>query len=207
MRLERGTEAYAGNRAPKWGGRLILLVLALLIIGAAVVWIQEVERPRYISARAAIEAGDLEDVEYHLSQGANLNDLDEAGYTLLHTAAMRNRPEIADLLISRGLQPDARDPQTLNDYTALHLAARENGAGVAAVLLEAGADPDALDARQRTPLHLAAMADSADAARVLLEHDAQPNMRDYEDMTPLGLAMKWQKERVGRVLVQHGATR
>ncbi|MFP4249747.1 MAG: ankyrin repeat domain-containing protein [Armatimonadota bacterium] len=187
--------------------RVVLLVLAVLIIGAAAVWFHESERPRYISARAAIEAGDLEDVEYHLSQGADLNDLDEAGYTLLHTAAMRNRPEITELLISRGLGPDTRDPETLNDYTALHLAARENSAGVAAVLLEAGADPDAVDARGRTPLHMAAMSDSADAARVLLEHDAEPNIRDNEDLTPLGLAMKWQKERVGRALVQHGATR
>jgi len=207
MRIERGTQGHAGGGARVKRRLLWLLVAGVLIVGGVVAWHVSFERPRYISAREAIEAGDLTDVEYHLSHGADLNDLDEAGLTLLHTAAVNGRPEVAKLLIAKGLDPDARDPRTINQYTPLHLAARENSDEVAAVLLEAGADPNALDGRGRTPLHMAAITDAADAARVLLENGAEPNIRDDEDMTPLGLAVKWEKEKVGRVLVQYDAMR
>lgn len=193
------------------GGRrgwLWLLIVAVTIAGGAVLVSRGCERPRYISVRDAVEAGDLEDVRYHAAQGADLFEFDNAGYSLLHTAALNGRGKIAQFLITQGLNPDVRDPElTVSSYTALHLAARENRFEVARVLADAGADVNARDARGRTPLHLAAMSDADRAARILLEHRADPNLRDDENMTPLGLAVKWEKKRVGRVLVQYGAVR
>ncbi|MFW6437978.1 MAG: ankyrin repeat domain-containing protein [Armatimonadota bacterium] len=196
---------HVKETAPQRRWLLWLLIAAVVALAGIAVRQAEVERPLYISAREAIEAGDMTDLEYHLSHGADIHNLDEAGYTLLHTAARHGRPEVAKLLISKGIDPDAREPRTLNDYTPLHLAARENNAAVVQVLITAGADPDALDAQKRTPLHMAALTDAADAARVLLEHGARPNLQDDEEITPLGLAVKWDKSRVGRVMVQYGA--
>lgn len=180
----------------------------LVIAGASLITIRSTERPLYITARKSVQAGDIEDLRYHADQGADLFYLDEAGYTLLHTAAMHGRAEIAKYLLTNGLDPDARDPEyTVGNSTPLHLAARENRKQVVQVLIDAGADVNALDARGRTPLHLAAMNDGADAARVLLEHDAAFDIRDVDDYTPLGLAVRWEKETVGRVLIQYGAVR
>ncbi|MGI5817284.1 MAG: ankyrin repeat domain-containing protein [Armatimonadota bacterium] len=204
-RIERAAPPGAtqtAGRPRRWLWPLLGLVIVAGLWGV----VTTVERPRYLTLHEAIRAGDLDDVRYHLEQGADLRDLDEGGYTGLHTAAVSGQAEIAAFLLSKGLEPDVRDPErTISNYTALHLAARDNSAEVAAVLLEAGADPNARDSRGRTPLHMAAMNNSADAARVALTYGAEPNLRDDNGMTPLGLAVRWEKAQVGRVMVQHGA--
>lgn len=202
------TQAKVGDRVGRRFRWLWLLIAALTIGAMVVIAIRSTERPRYITVRDAVAAGDIKDVMYHADQGTDLFYVDEAGYTLLHTAAGSGRAEIAAYLLSRGLDPDMRDPQlTISNYTALHIAAREDHAEVVSVLLAAGAEVNARDARGRTPLHMAAMNDGAEAARVLLEHSAGPSIRDDAEMSPLGLAVRWEKERVGRVLIQYGAVR
>ncbi|MGC9317998.1 MAG: ankyrin repeat domain-containing protein [Armatimonadota bacterium] len=183
----------------------VLLVALILAIGALALQHNRTERPRFLTVHDAVRAGDFTDVEYHVSHGADLRELDSSGYSALHVAALYGRPQAAKLLLSEGLEPDIRDRDlTIRYYTPLHLAARENSHEVARALLEAGADPDARDSRGMTPLHLAAMNDSAQAAEVLIEHDANVNARDDEYRTPLGVALKWEKAEVGRVLVQRG---
>jgi len=181
-----------------------LVIPALMILGAVGFRVFYVERPRYLTIHEAIRAGDLVDVKYHLSHGTELTELDASGYTLLHSAALYHRPEVAQLLLSRGLDADRiKEGRTVRSYTALHLAARENTHEVATLLLAGGADPHARDTEGLTPLHLAARNDSVEVARVLLEHDANVNARDNHGQTPLGMAVKWKKPHVGRVLVQY----
>lgn len=208
------TESRLDDR-PKVGARvgrryrwLWLLIVAVVIAATITLVVHSTERPRYITVREAVAAGDLRDVRYHADQGADLRQLDEAGYTLLHTAAVNGHAEIAAYLLSKGLESDWRDPElTVSNYTALHLAARENSAEVVSLLAEAGADLNACDARGRTPLHMAATSDAAEAARVLLERGAEPSILDDSEMSPLGLAVRWEKKRVGRVLIQYGGVR
>ncbi|MEA3402580.1 MAG: ankyrin repeat domain-containing protein [Armatimonadota bacterium] len=184
------------------GAALILAVGALALRGS------HTERPRFLTVHEAVRAGDFADVQYHISHGTSLRELDSAGYSGLHVAAIYGRPRAAELLLSKGLDPDIRDRElTIRCYTALHLAARENSDEVARALLEAGADPNARDSGGMTPLHLAAMNDSAQAAEILLAYDANVNARDDEYQTPLGVALEWQKPNVGRVLVQHGGVK
>lgn len=61
------------------------------------------------------------------------------GRTPLHIAAFNCHPEMVDLLIEKGANPNA-----LNEggSTALHVAARMNCFGAAVSLIEAGADPN-----------------------------------------------------------------
>jgi len=181
-----------------------LVMAASVILGAVSFRVFHVERPRYLTVQEAIRAGDPVDVKYHLTHGTELTEMDESGYTLLHLAAVYDRPEVAELLLSRGLDADRIEKgRTVRNYTALHLAARENAHEVATLLLESGADANARDTEGLTPLHLAARNDSVEVARVLLEHDAEVNARDNHGQTPLGMAVKWNKPHVGRVLVQY----
>ena len=182
----------------------LLAMAALVVLGAVGFRAFHVERPRYLTIHEAIRAGDLVDVKYHLSHGTELTELDESGYTLLHSAALYDRPEVAEFLLSRGLDADrVEEGRTVRNYAALHLAAREDTHEVATLLLESGADYDARDREGLTPLHVAARNDSVEVARVLLEHDAEVNARDNHGQTPLGMAVKWNKPHVGRVLVQY----
>lgn len=189
----------------RWGWLLIAAVVVLGAIGYRAI---DEPHPRYLTVRDAIRKGDIEDVRYHLSQGADLYELDEAGYSLLHAAALHERPEIAELLIARGLRATVRERgTTINNYAPLHLAARENADDAARVLLQAGADPNVRDKDGSTPLHLAAMTDSAAAALVLLDNGADANARNDDGSTPLAVAVRWHNERAGRVIVQHGGVK
>jgi len=187
-------------------------VVVIVIIGAigAALWFSGVlvERPRYLTVHDAIRAGDVKDVVFHLTHGAELDALDSSGYSYLHTAAACGEVEITRLLLDKGMEPDERVPgKTLRNYTPLHLAARGNHDKIVAMLIDAGADPQARDVDGLTPLHLAAMNNADRAARVLIEKGADVNAVDNEGRTPLDLAVRWHKEEVGRVLVQRGAKR
>lgn len=190
--------------------RVVVVIIVILGAVGAVLWLSGVivERPRYLTVHDAIRAGDVRDVVFHLTHGAELDALDASGYTYLHTAAVCGEVKITRLLLDRGMDPNVRVPgKTLRNYTPLHLAARGNHAQVVTMLLEAGADPGARDVDGLTPLHLAALNNADKAARVLIEKGADVNAIDNNGRTPLDLAVRWRKEEVGRVLVQHGAKR
>ena len=55
------------------------------------------------SIRAAVLHGDIEAVKKHLSKGADVQERNEKGETLLHTAAFFAHPEIVQLLLDKGL--------------------------------------------------------------------------------------------------------
>lgn len=57
----------------------------------------------------AAERGDLEEVRKLLASGADIDELDETGYTPLMRAALRDRERIAKFLLERGADPSRRD--------------------------------------------------------------------------------------------------
>ena len=56
----------------------------------------------------AADQGNIEAVKQHLDAGANVNAKDEVGWTLLHTAAFYGHKEIAELLIAKGADVNAK---------------------------------------------------------------------------------------------------
>ena len=187
-----------------WAAAVVVIVLMGLGFWAA----SRVERPRFLTIHEAVREGDLADTKYHLSHGADIAELNESGYTPLHLAAAYGHPKIAQYLLSRGAQVDAREEEsTPRYYTALHLAAREHNPEVAQVLLKHGADPNAQDVEGYTPLHVAARYNSAQTAQVLLAGGADVNAQNDDGNTPLAVAVKWKKLEVGRILVQYGGVR
>jgi cytohesin len=82
--------------------------------------------------------------------------------TPLETAIRARRIEIAQLLIERGANVNARNPK---GETLLHLAVRINDPNLVKMLLAAGAYPTARSRDELTPAHLARKLDRKSGKR------------------------------------------
>ena len=83
-------------------------------------------------------AGDMKDVEKRLGAGVDPDVEDPAGEASLHDAAKLCKPELAELLLSRGADPNARNNQ---GKTPADLANCPGKVRVFKRLLAAGAGP------------------------------------------------------------------
>jgi ankyrin repeat protein len=153
-----------------------------------------------------------------LELGANMESLDEAGFTALDQAALKGEAEMAQVLLEHGakirlpaavaLQKDrdiekllAKDPGSLKPggrWGNLIVRASERAAGtVVDTLIRAGASVDMRDDPKTaidstwgyTPLHAAAFHGNLAAASVLLKHGANVRIREEKyHGTPAGWA-------------------
>lgn len=144
--------------------------------------------------------------------------------TPLHVAARLGHVELADLLLRRGADPDARDaegwtpllaacdtrctPPTAPEATAAHCLQ------LCRLLLSAGADPDAADQDRRRPLHLACLRGYGAIVELLLSCGVSVNAMDYGGHTALHcalqgppMALAQSPEHAVRALLNHGAVR
>lgn len=92
--------------------------------------------------------GHIEAVRWLLDHGAKVNR-DGRGWSALHYAVFAGQRDIAQLLMARGADVNARAP---NDASVLMMAAREGQEELARVLLDAGADPRLTNDRGDTAL-------------------------------------------------------
>ncbi|KAK8075862.1 Ankyrin repeat domain-containing protein 23 [Apiospora hydei] len=93
-------------------------------------------------------------IDVLIEHGADLEYMDNDGYTALHNAVLGYRSNMALLLISRGhmLAATATDK---NGATALHQAAEQGNETVVRRLLDCGCEPHPEDKLGRTPFWLA----------------------------------------------------
>jgi ankyrin repeat protein len=122
---------------------------------------------------------------------------------LLCEAALKNQREIADLLLRKGADANARDA---SGATPLHAAALKGNLAVAELLLARGAKVDLRDGDGLTPLHNAAVSGHADVAALLLDRGADREARDTgAGATPLFQAAAWGRKSVVELLLKRGA--
>lgn len=110
------------------------------------------------------QRGDVEEVARLLAEGADLEELDEYGFTPLQGAAMGGETKFVAMLLDAGATVDARNER---GWTALMYAASQGRAAVVEILLAAGADPWASDAEGLTAFALAARSGHGEAVRLL----------------------------------------
>ena len=98
--------------------------------------------------------------------GADINAVDNEGYSPLAYAAAANEPALCELLLRRGADATLADAQ---GRTVLHFAAQEGYAEcIDAVLVEGDVFPTPLDVDGETPLHAAAQGGHEAAFAALL---------------------------------------
>ncbi|XP_065680493.1 ankyrin-1-like [Hydra vulgaris] len=109
--------------------------------------------------------------------------------TPLHRAAMFNRVEIIDYLLSKGAQIDCRDK---DNETPLLMAVRKNNVEAVKVLLDWFADITVKDLNDKTCMFIAAEANCKDVFEILCQYGAQILIEDFDkyEMTPLHIAAK-----------------
>jgi len=117
--------------------------------------------------RKAISAGDAALCERLLDKGADVNEEDVWGCSLLHQAASARAPAVVSLLIRNGAKVDGLDAM---DEAPLHYAARSGDLDACRLLLDHGGhvDVNLLNFREETPLLVAGRAGHPAVCELLL---------------------------------------
>lgn len=151
----------------------------------------------------AVRAGDRTTVMQLLGTPGAVDVAEADGTTALQAAAWSDRPELIDVLLHAGA-----DPNAANRYgvTPLSLAALNGSPAVARRLLSAGADPNVPLAEGQTILMAAARAGNPDVIDLLVEAGADVNARErvLGETALMWAAMENHGPAVTRLL-RHGA--
>ncbi len=151
--------------------------------------------------------GNLEVVEHWVKGEPRLLRSKSAdGLTLLHAAARCFHPEVAEFLLARGAEIEAR---TNKGFTPLHYAA-QGSCQTARLLLSRKANVKAKSEGGETPLHLAARTGAVDMVTLLIAHGADVNARSNDGETPLFAAiltneLDYIKDKLVALLISKGA--
>jgi len=140
---------------------VIPLALSLATIGPAVHWVSEwafeegKQGTQTVSVNlgdgliAAVRRQDIEEVRREIDQTEDINQADAyPGITPLAWATLHGNQQIAELLIERGADPNARNA---DGGSALHSAALMGRPQMVEFLLDRGADPTAVNGRDELP--------------------------------------------------------
>ncbi|MDQ6959498.1 MAG: ankyrin repeat domain-containing protein, partial [Mariprofundaceae bacterium] len=120
--------------------------------------------------------------------------------TPLHDAVGEGKTEVAELLIRKGADVNAKNA---GQETPLHDAAVQGNTEVVALLIRKGADVNARNDVQATPLHEAAMYGKTKVAELLILNGADVNARNKYQETPLHRAVG--NTKVAELLISKGA--
>ena len=171
------------------------LARAALVCGACLIGASATDRA-LASPPAATVASDVVEpsIAQWIAAGSNPEGLaalldsgrdplapDSDGDTAMHTAAMVRDPAYLELLLARGLSPDARNRRSnRTPIMSAMLAERDRQF---AMLLAAGADVGQSDATGNTPLHVAAQINQARYVLALLGAGAPAAARNAQGQT------------------------
>jgi ankyrin repeat protein len=107
----------------------------------------------YSLIRNFSENRSVTEIQKIINSGANVNAINDIGFTPLHIAVVYDRPEIVKLLLKNGANIDAVTKNKEN--TSLHLAITMNNSNMVRILIQKGADVTLKTADGTTPLQLA----------------------------------------------------
>ncbi len=157
--------------------------------------------------------GDLAGVQAALNDGADVNHVDDIGWTALWWAASKGYTDIARLLIEHGADVNHADA---HGYTVLSWTATKRYPDIVRLLIEHGADVNHVNDYGYTVLMMAACSGRTDIVRVLIGHGADVNpVANSEGFTILSCVIhqstitvrSWRPRLLAtaRLLIEHGA--
>lgn len=155
-----------------------------------------------------LDNGDIAAIEKQIKNGAPVNAKSKFGVTPLHVAALNNRYELVNKLISKKADVNAKT-STANFYslhTPLHFASRKS-ANLATVklLIDSGADLEARDGLGATPLHHSLIFKAPELAEELIRMGADISACSNDKKTPLHRAAGKKFYSVVELLIKKGA--
>jgi ankyrin repeat protein len=138
----------------------------------------QINDPSVPSITLASGRGAINELQYVLDLGADINAIDHVGTSALSSAAYEGHVEEAKFLLRSGLDLERHGGK------ALQIAARRGQMEMVRLLVEEGANinyqvfHEHAD-KSATPLHNAALFGHLPIVKYLLEHGADPTLKDY----------------------------
>lgn len=128
--------------------------------------------------------GSTTEVAHLLARGADVDGLDEYGFTPLIEAILVNKLDLVRLLIEHGANVNAHDPR---GRSPLHWAVENNNPAICKVLLEQGADPNAYTNASQPVLMQPLLRGQKILKELLYQHGANLNFaQDFINTKLLG---------------------
>jgi ankyrin repeat protein len=157
---------------------------------------QDEGRAASASFKAAIQKGDLKQIENCIAKGCNPNTPLDQGLGPVQVAALAGQKDALELLLAKGAQLSS----DIYKMTVLHYASTP---AVAELLLSKGLEIDAKNSYRETPLSKAAERGNADVVEFLISKGADLKVRPKDgDLTILNFAGN---RAVAEVLASSGA--
>lgn len=149
----------------------------------------------------AVEHSNLELAKELITKGADVNQKDSSGNSLLIVSSANGNAEIVQLLLSSGAALDAVDANM--KATALHAAAYLGHPEVIKLLVEQGIDLDIQGPYNGyTALHDAVLQNNIEGVKILVESGANINLKGHDGNTPLMLAKRQGNLEIIKILKQ-----
>ena len=183
----------------------------------------------------AVIEGNIEIVEYLVSQGADINIKDGSGETPLQIAIHEGKLELINFFLSKKADVNMKDffnETSLHEAvnkgeieivklivahgadlnaknnlkeTPLFYAVKNNYSDIAKYLISKGSEVNTKDLGGRSPLHEAAYQGSLDTVKYLISKGARVNAKDKYDIYPLHVAAKQGQLEIVKYLILKGA--
>lgn len=173
--------------------------------GLRIIWFTDEE----LAFFQAVTDGCIEELQWYVERGNDVNIYDENGLTALMGAVVKGYAEGVEYLIKAGADVNF---YTSLGYNPLILSIPQDTQEITKMLLNAGADPTAVSANPgdhgrygTTPLHLASQNGYLEALEILIDFGVKIDHRDPEGNTALHLAAKARIPAAVKMLLQAGA--
>jgi ankyrin repeat protein len=150
-------------------------------------------------------AGQLREVMDEIDRDTSLlNAHSYDGWTPLHLSAFFGHSDLANALLDRGADVNARSTNSMKN-TPLHAATAGGQLELVRVLLKRGADANASQEGGWTALHSAAQSGNREMVELLIAQGAQINARAGNNQSALDLALTHGHQEIARLLEELGA--
>jgi len=153
------------------------------------------------SLQLAVCEGKEEICALLIAKGANIEQCDAQGNSLLNMACWRGFFKVAQLLVQAGADLDS---QNESGNTCLHVCVMKQMGDLCNLLLSSGCSVNVNNNNGLTPLHNACQSGHMDLLQQLLSAKADPNWVDLSGRTPLHLAAKGGRVNVVKALINAG---